>query len=80
MKYDLVEKSKKNRLLDASTEMPTPIEGSVAIDIPIDILWECFSKPNLWPRWNKCFFSAMNKKTVAGKQLIWCFKPIKWYY
>lgn len=80
MKYDLIEKSKKNQLLDASTEMPTPIEGSVAIDIPIDILWECFSKPNLWPRWNKCFFSAMNKKTVVGKELIWCFKPIKWYY
>jgi glyoxylase-like metal-dependent hydrolase (beta-lactamase superfamily II) len=65
--------------LAASTDME-PVQGTVDVDVPIDIFWECFRSANFWPRWNKCFFWAHNRDLALGKQLIWAFQPIKpWY-
>jgi glyoxylase-like metal-dependent hydrolase (beta-lactamase superfamily II) len=57
-----------------------PVHGTVDIDVPIDVLWEAFTHANYWPRWNKCFFWAKNRSLVAGRQLVWCFEPIRWWY
>lgn len=74
----MADKSKKE-ILAESNDME-PIAGTVEVDIPIDKLWECFTHANLWPKWNKCFFWAHNKELILGKNLIWCFQPIrKWY-
>jgi hypothetical protein len=70
---------KKAKELEQSGDM-TPIAGTVEVDIPIDVLWDCFAHPHLWPRWNKCFFWAKNRELVLGKNLIWAFQPIKWWY
>src|SRR5689334_13323363 len=65
--------------LAASTDME-PVQGTVDVDVPIDVFWECFRGANFWPRWNKCFFWVRNRDLVLGKQLIWAFQPIKpWY-
>lgn len=58
----------------------TPVQGTVEVDIPIEVLWESFSHANAWPGWNKCFFWAANRDLVQGQQLIWCFQPIRWWY
>jgi cyclase len=62
--------------LAASTDM-VPVQGTVEVDIPIDVLWASFFHANYWPRWNKCFFWARNKDLVKGQHLIWTFQPIK---
>lgn len=66
-------------LLAASNDME-PVAGVVEVDIPIDTLWECFTQANLWPRWNPCFFWGYNRDLILGKQLIWAFQPIRWWY
>lgn len=66
-------------ILAASHDME-PIAGVVEVDIPITTLWECFTQANLWPRWNPCFFLAYNRELILGKQLIWAFQPIRWWY
>jgi hypothetical protein len=72
-------KKSKEEILTASNDME-PIAGTVEVDIPINELWSCFTQANLWSKWNKCFFWAHNKDLVLGKQLIWCFQPIRWWY
>jgi glyoxylase-like metal-dependent hydrolase (beta-lactamase superfamily II) len=62
--------------LFASKDM-VPVQGTVDVDIPIDVLWASFEHANFWPRWNKCFFRARNKDLVKGEHLIWTFEPIK---
>lgn len=74
-----VDDLKRKAALEASTDM-VPVAGTVDVAIPTDVLWESFRHPYLWPRWNKCFFYAKNRDLVLGKQLIWVFQPIKWYY
>ena len=74
----MADKSKKE-LLAESNDME-PIAGTVEVNIPINDLWECFTHANLWPLWNKCFFWAHNKELIPGKNLIWCFQPIRWWY
>lgn len=69
----------KEKILAESHDM-TPVAGTVEVDIPIKELWESFTHANWWARWNKCFFWALNKDLVLGKQLIWCFQPIRWWY
>lgn len=65
--------------LAASHDM-TPVQGTVDLDIPVDVLWTFFSQANLWPRWNKCFTWVHNRDLTLGQQLIWSFEPIrKWY-
>lgn len=64
----------------ANSKDMVPVQGTVDVDIPIDVLWASFAKANLWPRWNKCFFWTRNKDLVKGQHLIWTFQPIKpWY-
>lgn len=74
----MAEKSKTEILL-ASHEM-VPVEGTVEVDIPIQTLWECFRRADLWPRWNACFRSARNRDLVRGEKLVWVFNPIRWWY
>jgi len=75
---ELVNRTKRRDLMD-SNQM-TPVEGTVDISIPVDVLWEFFAQPYLWPDWNPCFFWVMNQTLEAGKQLIWAFQPIRRWY
>jgi glyoxylase-like metal-dependent hydrolase (beta-lactamase superfamily II) len=54
-----------------------PVQGTVEIDVPITTLWNCFARPDYWPRWNHCFFWVRNRDLRLGRQLIWAFEPIK---
>ncbi len=54
--------------------------GTVDVAIPIDVLWACFTHVNEWPRWNPCMFWVRNHDLVLGRQLIWVFEPIRWWY
>jgi hypothetical protein len=69
----------RSRQLEASNDM-VPVEGSVDIDIPADVLWDFFARPDLWSRWNPCFLWVLNTALVKDESLIWCFQPIKKYY
>lgn len=69
---------KKNEL-EQSQDME-PVAGTADVEIPVDILWDCFNHPNWWPLWNKCFFWTLNKELIHGKNLVWMFQPIKWWY
>lgn len=57
-----------------------PVTGTVDIDVPCRLLWECFAKANLWPRWNECMFWVLNRELVSEQQLIWAFEPMNWWY
>ncbi len=70
--------AKKEALL-SSTEM-APIQGTVDVAVPLAVLWEAFTHANWWPRWNKCFFWVHNRDLELGRQLIWAFQPIRWWY
>src|SRR5512132_4476889 len=66
-------------LLAESGDM-IPVHGTVDVDIPVGVLWEFFTRANLWPRWNKCFTWVHNRDLELGRQLIWSFEPIRpWY-
>lgn len=69
----------KEQVLAKSTDM-APVEGTVDIDVPISTLWEAFSHANLWPRWNRCMLWVRNRDLVQGEQLLWAFRPIRWWY
>lgn len=71
-------KTREQRL--AESHDMEPVQGTVDVDIPAATLWSYFRRPNLWPRWNRCFFWARNRQLELGRQLIWCFQPIRpWY-
>jgi glyoxylase-like metal-dependent hydrolase (beta-lactamase superfamily II) len=73
-------KKTKVEILTSSEDM-TPVHGYVDVDVPIEILWENFTHPNIWHCWNDCFFWVFNGELELGKQLIWCFQPIRrWYF
>ena len=55
-----------------------PVEGTVDVTVPIQVLWEYFAHGNQWPRWNSCMFWVRNRDLVLGDQLIWVFEPIRW--
>lgn len=57
-----------------------PIQGTVDVHIPISVLWAVFRRPNLWSRWNRCFFWARNTDLVQDQNLVWCFQPIRSQY
>jgi uncharacterized protein YndB with AHSA1/START domain len=65
--------------LVASTDMD-PVEGSVDVAVPVEVLWKMFADPSLWPRWNACMCWAHNRDLVEGDQLVWCFNPIRRAY
>ncbi|MGH9902318.1 MAG: SRPBCC family protein, partial [Pyrinomonadaceae bacterium] len=69
----------KKEALAASADM-VPVEGTVEVNIPAPVLWEAFTRADLWPRWNSCFFWARNRDLVPGRQLVWCFEPIRRWY
>lgn len=71
--------AEQSRQLDASNDM-APVEGTVDIDVPAAVLWQCFRNPSLWPRWNPCMFWAYNRDLVPGQPLIWAFEPLRWWY
>ena len=75
---DAKDLTKKEALL-ASTQM-SPVQGTVDVEIPVDVFWEAFTHANWWPRWNKCFFWARNHELVRGDRLVWAFEPIRWFY
>jgi glyoxylase-like metal-dependent hydrolase (beta-lactamase superfamily II) len=57
-----------------------PVEGSVDIDVPADVLGEAFFHANLWPRWNACMAWVHNRDLRVGDRLVWVFEPIRpWY-
>jgi len=58
----------------------TPVAGTVDVNIPIDVLWACFSRADQWPRWNPCMFWVQKSELVLGQELVWAFEPIKWWY
>jgi glyoxylase-like metal-dependent hydrolase (beta-lactamase superfamily II) len=73
----MVERSKS--ALDQSSDME-PVQGSIDVAVPADVLWKAFDRPWLWPRWNPCFFWCGNRRLRLGDRLVWCFEPIRpWY-
>ncbi len=69
----------QSRQLDESNDM-SPVHGTVDLDVPADVLWQCFRNASLWPRWNPCMFWARNRDLVLGQKLIWAFEPLRWWY
>jgi len=57
-----------------------PIAGTVDVEVPVDVLWECFRRPRWWPRWNACMYAALNEELVEGDRLLWGFEPIRPLY
>ncbi|HYO51607.1 MBL fold metallo-hydrolase [Archangium sp.] len=72
------DKDRKEEL--AAAPSMEPVQGTVEVDIPIEVLWAFFSRADLWPRWNECFLWAKNRDLKWGHQLIWAFHPIRWWY
>jgi glyoxylase-like metal-dependent hydrolase (beta-lactamase superfamily II) len=65
--------------LSSSHDM-APVEGSVDVDIPADVLGPAFFHANLWPGWNACMAWVRNRDLRVGDQLVWVFEPIRpWY-
>lgn len=64
--------------LERSREM-APVQGTVAVDIPAEVLWRCFTRADEWPRWNRCMFWAANGDLKRGDQLVWAFEPLRWW-
>lgn len=69
----------KATMLAESDDM-LPVQGVVEVDVPLEVLWNCFRQAHHWPGWNRCFFWVSNHDLVQGKSLIWCFQPIRWWY
>jgi glyoxylase-like metal-dependent hydrolase (beta-lactamase superfamily II) len=69
----------QSRQLDLSNDMP-PVHGTVDIDVPAPVLWQCFKDASLWARWNPCMYWAQNRDLVLGQKLIWAFEPLRWWY
>jgi glyoxylase-like metal-dependent hydrolase (beta-lactamase superfamily II) len=67
-----------NEALARSTDM-APVHGVVEVGVPIDILWDCFTRADLWPRWNSCMYAALNRDLQVGERLIWVFDPLRWW-
>jgi hypothetical protein len=61
--------TKNQAALESSTDM-SPVCGTVDVDIPVDILWQCFTRADWWPRWNTCMYLALNHDLVEGQQLL----------
>jgi glyoxylase-like metal-dependent hydrolase (beta-lactamase superfamily II) len=65
--------------LAASHDM-APVEGSVDIDVPADVLGPAFFQASHWPWWNACMAWVRNQQLRLGDHLIWVFEPIRpWY-
>ena len=54
-----------------------PVQGSVDVDVPADVLGRAFFQANLWPRWNGCMAWVRNRDLRRGERLVWVFEPIR---
>ena len=68
----------QEEILAQSNDM-TPVAGTVEVNIPVHEFWSFLRMPS-GVQGNSGFFWALNKDLVLGKQLIWAFQPIRWYY
>ncbi|GGW58690.1 hypothetical protein GCM10010503_39730 [Streptomyces lucensis JCM 4490] len=57
-----------------------PIEGTVEVAVPADVLWDVFRRPDLWPCWNACMAWVGTTSLVKGGRLVWAFEPLRWWY
>ena len=72
------EKSREREL--ARSADIVPVEGTVDVDVPASVLWEAFTRADLWPRWNRCMLWVRNRNLVRGRRLLWAFRPIRRWY
>ena len=59
---------------------PLPVQGSVDVDLPVEILWQRFCDVERWGEWNRCFQRAWVRGGAplqAGSELVLVFRPIK---
>lgn len=59
-----------------------PVEGHVELGMPVEDLWDIFTRVPAWPRWNGCIrWARVAGGTLgAGATLYWVFNPIRpWY-
>jgi hypothetical protein len=57
------------------------VEGIGDLKVPLSTLWKALTRAaNLWPRSNRCMLWVRNRDLVRGKQLLWAFWPIRWWY
>src|SRR5687767_13040275 len=59
---------------------PLPVQGSVDVDLPVEILWQRFCEVERWGEWNRCFQRAWVRgegPLRAGAELVLVFRPIK---
>jgi uncharacterized membrane protein len=59
-----------------------PVAGSVALDIPVERVWDVFADVRGWPTWNPCMWRArvQGGQPAEGARLRWVFNPIKPQY
>ncbi len=69
----------RERELTGSKDM-VPVEGTVHVEVPVEKLWEAFTRADLWPRWNECMLWVKNRDLVKGRNLLWVFRPIRRWY
>jgi hypothetical protein len=50
------------------------------VNVPISALWEAFTRPDLWPRWNRCMHWVRNRSLVPNERLLWAFRPMRRWY
>lgn len=59
---------------------PLPIEGTIDVELPVEILWRHFCDVDSWGEWNGCFARAWIRgggEVAPGADLMLMFKPIK---
>lgn len=58
---------------------PLPIEGSIELGVPVNLLWEVFLDVEGWPRWNESFWRSRVRggELRLGATLVWAFNPVK---
>src|SRR6266702_6760792 len=61
-----------------TTDPFLPVEGSVELAMPVEQLWDIFSRVPEWPRWNPCFWwvRVRGGTLKTNALLYWCFNPI----
>jgi polyketide cyclase/dehydrase/lipid transport protein len=59
---------------------PLPVEGSVEVDLPVEIVWRRFADVERWREWNGCFARAWIRgggELAEGSELVLVFNPIR---
>ncbi len=60
---------------------PLPVEGVLAVEMPLPRLWRAFVAVPEWPTWNRCIWRSRVREGELGlgATLTWSFNPIKPY-